>query len=395
MKRISDLEKKYVLEVLDGEFKTSKGADFMTRFESKFAEVFHSSYAVSHVNGTATMHSALEAMGIGNGDEVIVPPLTMASTSLAVLHANATPVFADVDEDTFLISFKSIEKNITSKTKAIITVSLYGATPEMDSIMELAKKYNLFVIEDNAQAFLSYYKGKLLGTFGDCASYSFQSSKHLAAGEGGIITTDDEALAVKMRKMSGLGYSSIGSKKAKITKDEIQHPSFLRHDSLGWNYRMSELNCAVALAQTQRIEELVALRKRNAQFLLDAVQECRWLRPQKILQDCESSYWAFACKLNLDTVSWEDFRKQYLAFGGSAFYGAWQLTYLEPLFLENIFGRRKEFIAREYVKGLCPVAEILQPSIIQIKTNFINKEDAVFEANVLKKTIQYFDDILK
>ena len=157
MKRIGDLERKYVLDVLDSQFRSSKGAKYMTKFENTFKEKFESKFAISHVNGTATMHSVLEAAGIGIGDEVIVPPLTMSSTSLAVLHANATPVFADVDINTFNIDPKSIEKSITKKTKAIITVALYGLSPDMDLIMNLAKKYNLLVIEDNAQAFLSYY----------------------------------------------------------------------------------------------------------------------------------------------------------------------------------------------------------------------------------------------
>jgi perosamine synthetase len=391
MKRVSDLERKYVLEVLDTDFRTSKGAEFMTRFESKCSEVFQSKYAISHVNGTATMHSALEAMNIGAGDEVIVPPLTMSSTSLVVLQANATPVFTDVDLDTFLIDASSIEKNITDKTKAIITVSLYGGCPEMDKIMEIAKKYNLYVIEDNAQAFLSYYKGKLIGTYGDCSSFSYQSSKHLTSGEGGVITTNDENLAIGIRKVSGLGYSTIGSKKAKISKDEIQHPSFERHDYLGWNYRMSELNCAVALAQMERIEELVNLRKRNAKILLDAVEGCIWLKPQKNLDDSESSYWAFTCKLDIDKISWEEFREKFLEFGGSKYYGAWQLTYLEPLFLKKIFASRKSFITREYTRGLCPNAEFLQPRLIQLKTNFICKDDAVREADILRKTINYFN----
>ena len=127
MKRVGDLERKYVLDVLDSQFKTSQGAVYMTRFENIFSDKFKSKFAISHVNGTATMHSALEASGIGFGDEVIVPPLTMSATSLAVLHANATPIFADIDIDTFVIDVKSIEEKITERTKAIITVALYGA----------------------------------------------------------------------------------------------------------------------------------------------------------------------------------------------------------------------------------------------------------------------------
>ena len=138
MKRIDELEKQYVLDVLDGQFKTSQGAVYMTRFEKAFSEKFESKFSISHVNGTATMHSALEASGVGCGDEVIVPPLTMSATSLAVLHANATPIFADIDIDTFVIDAKSIEEKITERTKAIITVALYGLSPDMDPIMDLS-----------------------------------------------------------------------------------------------------------------------------------------------------------------------------------------------------------------------------------------------------------------
>ena len=140
LKRIGKLEEEYVLDVLRGQFKTSKGAVYMTKLEKAFSQKFESKFAISHVNGTATMHSVLEAAGIGLGDEVIVPPLTMSATTLAVLHANATPIFADIDIDTFVIDAKSIEEKISSRTRAIITVALYGLSPDMDPIMKIAKK---------------------------------------------------------------------------------------------------------------------------------------------------------------------------------------------------------------------------------------------------------------
>ena len=174
MKRITELEKKYVLEALDNEFCTSKNGLFTNRMEAKFTEIFEYEYSISHVNGTATMHTALHALGVGIGDEVIVPPLTMASTSLCVLQNGSIPVFADVDLKTYNIDPKSIKDKITSKTKAIITVALFGLSPEYDEILEICKEYGIFLIEDNAECFLGYYKGKLVGTFGDFSSYSFQ-----------------------------------------------------------------------------------------------------------------------------------------------------------------------------------------------------------------------------
>ena len=391
MLRVSELEKKYVLDVLDSQFSTSSGANYMSRFEEAFGKKFQSEFAISHVNGTATLHSVLEAAGISEGDEVIVPPLTMSATSLAVLHANATPVFADIDEDTFVIDPKSVEANITERTKAIIVVALYGLSPDMDTIMAIADKHDLLVVEDNAQAFLSYYKGRLVGTLGHAASFSFQSSKHLSAGEGGIIITHDEKLAVGIRKVGGLGYSTIGAKKARITKEEIQHPSFLRHDAIGWNYRMSELNCAVALAQTERVDELVAIRKQNAAIFLEAIKGFEWFVPQHVPEGYESSFWALTCKLDINKVSWDDFRIEYLRRGGDKYYGAWQLTYLEPLFLDSLYGRRSKYVKREYYKGLCPVAEKIQPRLLQFKTNYMLKEQVEKQANILHNVLNCFN----
>ena len=261
IQRVTDLERKYVNEVLDGQFRTSNGYKMTKRLEEAFAEKFDSAYAIAFCNGTATLHAALEVVGVGEGDEVIVPPLTMSSTTLCVLHANATPVFADVDPDTFQISARSIEERITPRTKAIIPVSLYGLCPDFDAINAIAKKYNLAVIEDDAQCFLGKYKGKTVGTLGDIASFSFQSSKHMTSGEGGMLITNSEELADKIRKYSCLGYASVGTKQGRIAKNDIQAPDYSRHIILGWNYHMSDVCSAVALAQTERLEELAHQKK--------------------------------------------------------------------------------------------------------------------------------------
>ena len=150
MERITQLERDYVNQVLDNAFATSLNSVFNNRLEAAFAKQFHSNYAIGHCNGTETMHTALASLGVKPGDEVIVPALTMTSTSLAVLHNGSIPVFADVDPDTFVLTAESIAKVITPKTKAVITVSLYGLSPDYDSILELCQKHNLFLIEDNA-----------------------------------------------------------------------------------------------------------------------------------------------------------------------------------------------------------------------------------------------------
>lgn len=389
--RITDLERQYVLEALNGNFASTNNYKFVTRLEKTFAEKMGTKHAVGFVNGTATLHTALEAAGVGIGDEVIVPPLTMSSTSLAVLQANAIPVFADVDEKTFLISAPEIEKKITPKTKAIIVVSLYGLMPDMDAIMAIARKHQLVVIEDDAQCFLGTYKGRKAGTIGDMSSFSFQASKHLTSGEGGMVTTDNDHFALQLRRISGLGYGSITMEKARITKDDIQDPAYERHVELGWNYRMSDLVGAVALAQTERMEALCKMRVACGKIMEQAAEGCDWLLPQYTPEECEHAYWAVTIRMVNSDISWYDFRKKFMELGGDGIYGAWQLTYLEPAFRNKMFlGREALCEGYEYGRGLCPVAEMLQPQLLQFKTNYFDSAQAEAQAEILQKTIAYF-----
>jgi perosamine synthetase len=385
--RIGDRERAYVVEVLDAQFRTSAGSMMTRRLEKLFAQMFDVGYAISFINGTATMHAALAAAGVGPGDEVIVPPLTMASTSFAVLHAGAIPVFADVDPRTWTIDPKSIAQRITPRTKAIIPVAIYGLSPDLDSIMQIAQEHHLFVLEDDAQCFLGYYKERIVGSLGHAASFSFQSSKHMTSGEGGMVTTNDEDLAHKIRRFNSLGYAAVGAKKGKITKETIQDPKYERHVSVGWNYRMPELCAAVALGQLERLEELVALRRKVAQLFSDAVEGCDWLVPQYVPEGIVHSYWSYVLKLDTDEVNWYDFRRKYIEFGGDGFYSAWQLTYLEPAFRHVRFAPEQ---SQEYAPGLCPVAEGLQPRLMQFKTNYFDPDEMQVKAEVLYRTIRYF-----
>ena len=393
--RIFGNELKYVQEVLSAEFRSSSGSIMMGRFEAEFGKKFGMPYSISFVNGTATMHAALEAMGVGPGDEVIVPPLTMSATTFAVLQANATPVFADVDPETFQISADSIADKITPNTRAIITVALYGLCPDMDPIMEIAKNNNLKVIEDNAECFLGEYKGRLVGTIGDCSSFSFQSSKHLTSGEGGIILTADESLAEKIRRVQSLGYAGVRAKKGKISKLDIQDPNYSRHISMGWNYRMAELCCAVALAQTENIEQLVSKRIAVAQIFNEATKEFRdWFIPQKVGDQYKNSYWTWVCKISRPDVTWHALRDRFISNGGDGIYSAWKLTYLEPMFQKlNLLGRER-FISEDNLKryaiGSCPVAERLQAQLMQFKTNYWDISRAHSQAEILHKTLSNF-----
>ena len=393
--RISDLERQYVNEVLDGGFASAKNYSFVTRLEKEFAEKFNSKYAIAMVNGTVTLHCALEAAGVGEGDEVIVPALTMSSTNICVLQANAIPVFADIDPDTLTISVEDIKKKITPRTKAIIPVSVYGLSPDIDAIMEVANEHGLTVIEDDAECFLGYYKGRVVGSTAHMSSFSFQASKHMTAGEGGMVTTNDPDLALKLRRYSGLGYGSIGLEKGRITKDDIQSPTFERHVVMGWNYRPSDLCGAVALAQLERLDELVEMREISAKHFLDAAAPFDWLVPQATPEGYVNSYWAFVLKLDTNKVAWQDFRKKFMELGGHGIYGAWVLGHLEPMYRNQAFLGREKIIARygeyKYGKGLCPVAEAIQPTLLQFKTNYWDEADSVAQAEILRKTAEFFD----
>lgn len=396
--RVSDAARRYVQEVLDFGFHNCTGPGVTARLEKQFAEKFGVRYGVSHCNGTATMHACLLAAGVGAGDEVIVPTLTMASTALVALHVNAVPVFADSDPETFTISVEDIRRKITPRTRAIIPVSIYGLSPDMDPIMELAATYKLTVIEDNAQCFLGRYKGRLVGTLGHMASFSFQGSKHMTSGDGGMVITDDEELATAVRKAAVLGYSLVSSKPgASSMPEEVRcHPSFARHNGYGYNFRLPEIAAAVALGELERLDELVAMRRESAKLIDAVVRECRWLVPQKTPEGYVHAWWTYAARIVEDGPDWLTFRRKFVELGGDGFYGCWQPVHKEPFFQE--LGRKvKEEPQRypqwaeimpDYREVSCPVVERIQPRLVQIKTNQFSLDEAKRQAEILGRAIE-------
>lgn len=392
IQRVGDKERQYVEEVLSYNFRSSKGSVMTKRLEEAFAKKFDSKYAIAFANGTATLHIALEALGVGVGDEVIVPPLTMSSTTLCVLLTGATPVFADIDPETFEISAASIEKCVTPRTKAIIPVALFGLAPDFDAIKAIAKKHNLAIVEDDAQCFLGKYKGQIVGSIGDVSSFSFQSSKHMTCGEGGMILTQSEELADKIRRLACLGYGSVGASKGKISKTDIQDPDYCRHVSMGWNYRMSEVCSAVSLGQLEHLEELVDMRIKSARAFEEVLKDAPFLTLQKTPEDCVHSYWACVAKINDDSIGWRTFRDKYMELGGHGIYAAWKLAYQEPMFKTRSFVGREKFLndTVSYEDGICPVAEQVQPRLLQFKTNYYDTDVIEAQAEILKKAIDYF-----
>ncbi len=387
----------YIRKVLEGESWSSTGGSWTQTLEREFSKRFGVKYAVAFNSGTSTLHAALEAAGVGPGDEVISPALTVIMNTTATIHANAIPVYADVDPDTFTIDARDVEKKVTKKTKAIVPVSLYGLPPDMDPLMEIAKKHSLAVIEDNAQCFLSTYKGRLLGTIGDMASYSFENTKHISCGEGGMIITDNEFYAESVRKIGGHGFKNLRAEEGRVrlNQDVFQNPHYKRHDVLGWNYRLSEFSSAVALAQLERADELVRMRIESARIFIDAMSACDYLIPQEVPPGRTHSYYTLGVRyegLASIGVTWEDFRKEYIREGGDGIYGAWSVPYLEPMVADRQFAKRCPWVYENvrYEPGLCPVAERTQEKIMQFKTNYRDIGLARKKADILRSVIKRF-----
>lgn len=390
-------ELKYLAKVLEGESWSATGGSWTIGLEQAFSKRIGTKYGVAFNSGTSTLHAALEAVGVGPGDEVISPALTVIMDSTSTIHANAIPVYCDIDEDTFNMDPEKLEELITPRTKAIIAVALYGLSPDYDRILDIARKHGIPVIEDNAQAILSKYKGRILGTIGDIASFSFENTKHISCGEGGMILTDNEEYAEKCRKLGGHGFKNLRAEdgRVRLNADMFQNPAYKRHDALGWNYRMPEFTAAVAYAQLERVDELVQLRKDSARIFLDAIGDCDFLIPQKTPENYVNTYYSLGVRYLGEEklgVSWADFRKKYVEMGGDGYYGAWSVPYLEPVIAERTFAKRLPEIYEkvEYHEGLCPVAEKVQKQIMQMKTNYRDTELAKQKAEVLSKLIKYY-----
>lgn len=382
--RFTGNERKYIEQVLSSGFGASESGTMNERLEKKFAEINGLKYAITANSGTSTLHIALNSFGVGSGDEVIIPALTVAMCGFSVWQCGAVPVYADVLPDTFLINPKDVEEKITNKTKAIMPVHMYGNMCDMNSIMEIAKKNNLSVVEDCAECQLSTDdKGQIAGTVGDVGSWSFENSKHLTTGDGGIVATNNELLAAKMRKFASVGFKNVNatSGKVRISRDNFQNPNYERHDTLAYNYRFPELCAAVGLAQCERIQEFVNLRIKMAESYLQILNNSSLFIPQKVQDGYTNTYYTFAARFlgNDCGISWYDFRKKYMEFGGDGIYAAHQLVYNEPCFRQNNIGY-----------GKAPVSEKLQQELMLFTTNQRNEDERKSQTLALQKTLDYF-----
>jgi len=380
-------EAAYVLQALDSDDPINRERPWPTRFEEEFCKKVGCSYAIAVNSGTSGLHAALFAAGIGPGDEVIGPAMTVVMDAYAVIHLGGVPVFADIIPETQGIDPEDVARKITPRTKAIITVSLQGLSVDMDPIMELARKHNLIVIDDSCQTMLGRYKGRMAGTIAHMTVFSFEAKKHLTSGgEGGMIVTDDPDLATRARKFAGIGYKHMTATAGRthLALETVQDPNYLRFDTIGLNYRMNPISAAVGLAQFERVEQIVGRRRAVAALFLEAVKGCGWALPQIVPEGYEHSYYTFSIDYRGDAergVSWKDFYRRYKEKGGDGFYGVCMIPYLEPAL------RGKTFGGVRLDAGLCPKAEAAQQRIMQFKTNYRDLDVAKEKAAILAELI--------
>lgn len=278
-------EEKALLKTLrSGKWGRLQG-DQVAAFEEKFAAVHGCKHGIAVVNGTVSLRISLMAAGIQADEEVIVPPYTFVSTATAVIEANAIPVFADIDLDTFNLDPKVVEAAITPRTRAIIPVHFAGQPADMDALMRIARKHNLIVIEDAAHAHGALYKNTPAGSIGHSGSFSFQSSKNLTSGEGGIITTNDDQLAAACRSIQSCG--------------RVEGGLWYEHHVIAGNYRLGEFQGAILNTQLTRLEQQTIQRDTNGQYLAQKISALPGIHPQKRTKECaRHSYHLFMLRLN-------------------------------------------------------------------------------------------------
>ena len=280
-------EKKYLCECIDTGWISSEGP-FVKQFEEKMSAAAGRKYGIAVSNGTAALEVAMQAIGIGKDDEVIMPTFTIISCAIAVTKLGAKPVLVDSNIDTWNMQIDEIENKITPKTKAILMVHLYGLPAEINHVLELARKYNLKVIEDAAEMHGQTYYGKSCGSFGDISTFSFYPNKHITTGEGGMVVTDNEALAEKCRMLRNLCF-----------RKDVRYV----HDEISDNYRFTNLQAAVGLAQLERLDEFVEKKREIGKFYTNALADIEGSKlPVAKTEYADNIYWVYGIVLDKETI---------------------------------------------------------------------------------------------
>ena len=278
-------EKQYLNEAIDSGWISSKGK-FIEEFEKEFANYCGTKYAITTCNGTTALHLALLALNIKDGDEVIIPDLTFVATANSILFQNAKPIIVDVLHDSLCINPSLIESKISSRTKAIMPVHLYGHPADMKNINEIAKKYNLFVIEDAAEAHGAEFEGKKVGSIGDIGVFSLFGNKIITSGEGGVITTNSFEIANRIKFLRDHGMSPIKK---------------YWHTELAYNYRMTNLQAAIALAQLERIDDIILKKKLIFDWYKEFLSDFKEIKLNYSSNNVSNVYWMITMQFDAFT----------------------------------------------------------------------------------------------
>jgi len=348
------------------------GGSKVQEFERKCEEYFGVKHAITVNSWTSGLVTAVGAIGIEPGDEIIVTPWTMCASATAIIHWNAIPVFADIEPETFCLDLLSVEANITSKTKAILAVDIFGHSVDMDALMSLAQKYNIKVISDTAQAPGALYKGKYAGTLADIGGYSLNYHKHIHTGEGGVIVTNDNEYADRMRLIRNHAEAVVEDKGVTNLNNMI-----------GYNFRLGEIECAIGIEQLKKLKKLVETRQQAAERLSEGLKGLDGLRLPVVRENCTHVYYIYPIIIDIDKlgVSRNLIIDALEAEGVSGLTTGYANIHLLPMYQMKIAygsngfpwsleGVRKDI---NYSKGICPVAERLH------EETFIGFEMCVFE----------------
>ena len=372
----------YIKTVIKNGFRTSKNKDYNSILVKEFCKKIGVKYGVTVSSGTAGLHVALLSLKLKKDDEVIMPAITMSAVLYSILLIGAKPIFADIDSETMCISVDSIKSKITSKTKAIISVSLYGLPPDLTGIKSIIKKNKskIYLIEDNAECLLAKHNKKFAGTFGDLSMFSFQSSKMLTCGEGGILVGNSKKLLDNAKIYSNLGYY-LRTTNYITNRKNLQKTSFKRHQLLGLNYRLSELGAATVLGQLRNINKILNYRTKAGQGFAKIIYKYDFVKTQNITANNTHSYWAFALIFKNEKI-YKLFKENFNKNGGDYFYACWL-----PPYKEEFYTRLKKN------KERCEVAEEFQKKTIQLKTNYFSQIELKKQIKALKVTLDYISNI--
>lgn len=382
--RFIDEEVELVAEVVRSGHWTCINGPVTAQFEKDFADKYKAEYAVTTGSGTAAIHGAVISLDLNPGDEIIVAPITDMGTIIPILMQNLIPVFADVDAEIHNIDPVSAEEKITPKTRAIIVVHMFGHPVDMDAIMRIAARYNLYVIEDCCQAFMTYYKNKLCGTIGDIGCFSFQQSKHMTTGDGGMIITNNDKLGRRMRMCVDKGWPRDGA--------------FRDHLFLAPAYHMTEMQSAIGIAQLKKLDKVIESRRKMSQKLTELLKDIDIIACPVEKEWGRHTYWKYPLKVDMEKIKCDmDTLSEALKAEGLMCWAGYTKV---PIYMYNVltipytYGNSGYPITgsgRKYGQGLCPNAEKdLKEMIVLPMCEKFTEEHVSMIAGALKKVLEHY-----